>query len=248
MSIWGKLLGGGVGLALSGPLGALLGAVAGHAVDKMRESVRDSEADEEGGDATKRIAFTIGVIVLGAKMAKADGQVTEDEVRAFKEVFHIPPEEMKNVGRLFNQARRDARGFEPYARQLGRLFKNNPTVLEELLDGLFHIAKADGQVRPEEMAYLSRLAEIFGLDPRAWDRLRAANLGREGGDPYGILGVAPDASDEQIRTTYRKLVRENHPDRLIAQGMPQEFIDLANEKLAKINAAYDRVAKDRGLT
>ncbi len=247
MSIWGKLLGGGVGLALSGPLGALLGAVAGHAVDKMRESIRDSEADEEGGDATKRIAFTIGVIVLGAKMAKADGLVTEDEVRAFKEVFHIPPEEMKNVGRLFNQARRDARGFEPYARQLGRLFKNNPTVLEELLDGLFHIAKADGQVRPEEMEYLSRLAEIFGLDPRAWERLRAANLGQAGGDPYGILGVAPDASDEQLRTTYRKLVRENHPDRLIAQGMPQEFIDLANEKLAKINAAYDRVARDRGL-
>jgi DnaJ like chaperone protein len=243
MSIWGKVVGGAAGFALGGPLGALLGGLAGHAVDKMRESTQGPEPD----DATKNIAFTIGVIVLGAKMAKADGVVTRDEVGAFKEVFHIPREEMKNVGRLFDQARKDVRGFEPYARQIGRMFQNNPAVLEELLEGLFHIARADGKVTPDELDYLHQLARIFGLDPDRWERLRAENLESGDGDPYGVLGVRRDASDAEIKAAYRKLVVENHPDKLVAQGMPPEFVDLANERLATINAAHDQIRKARGL-
>jgi DnaJ like chaperone protein len=243
MSVWGKILGGAAGFALGGPLGALLGGLAGHVVDKFSVSAQGEDAD----GATKNIAFTIGVIVLGAKMAKADGVVTRDEIGAFKEVFHIPPEEMKNVGRLFNQARRDAHGFEPYARQIGRMFKSNPVVLEELLDGLFHIARADGQVTEDELDYLEQLAGIFGLETARWERVRAANLGAGDADPYGILGVARDASDEEIKSAHRRLVLENHPDKLVAQGMPQEFIDLANEKLAKINAAHDQIRKRRGV-
>jgi DnaJ like chaperone protein len=239
MSVWGKILGGAAGFALGGPLGALIGAVAGHAVDKMRA--------DEPGDATKGIAFTIGVIVLGAKMAKADGKVTLDEVAAFKEVFQVPAEELKNVGRLFNQARKDAGGFEPYAQQIGRMFRDNPAVLEELIDGLFHIARADGRVTDEELSYLERIAEIFGFRAAEWDRIRAGNMGPDAADPFEILGVARDAEDTAIKTAYRKLVRENHPDRLIAQGMPAEFVELANEKLATINTAYDRIRELRGL-
>jgi DnaJ like chaperone protein len=244
MSIWGKILGGAAGFALGGPLGALIGGLAGHAVDRMREG-RPEEADE---DATKRIAFTIGVIVLGAKMAKADGRVTRDEVAAFKQVFRIPAEEAKNVGRLFNQARRDARGFEPYARQLGGMFRRNPAVLEELLAGLFHIAGADGQVTDDELAYLRAVAGCFGFDEAAWDRIRAAHLGADASDPYAILGIARDADEAAIKAAYRKQVRENHPDRLIAQGLPQEFIDLANEKLATLNGAYERIRQQRGIS
>ena len=244
MSVWGKILGGAAGFALGGPIGALIGAVAGHAVDKMRETPPGDDAE----GATKRIAFTIGVIVLSAKMAKADGRVTRDEIAAFKQVFHIPPDEMSHVGRLFNQARRDAHGFEPYAQQIGRMFRNNPTVLEELLDGLFHIARADGQITPDEVDYLERIAGIFGFGAGDWDRIRAANMGPDKSDPFLILGVARDASDEEIKAAYRKLVRENHPDRLIAQGMPPEFIDLANEKLATINGAYERIRELRGVS
>ncbi|MDJ0610538.1 MAG: TerB family tellurite resistance protein [Kiloniellales bacterium] len=244
MSVWGKILGGAAGFAIGGPLGALLGGLAGHAVDKMRQSTEDGA---EAADATKNVAFTIGVIVLGAKMAKADGVVTRDEIGAFKEVFRIPPREMKNVGRLFDQARRDSRGFEPYARQLGRMFRQNPAVLEELLEGLFHIAKADGQVTEAELEYLASVAKIFGLDPERWERVKAANVAAGDADPYGVLGVRRDVSDDDLKGAYRRLVRENHPDKLVAQGMPQEFVDLANEKLAQINAAYDTVRKHRGL-
>jgi DnaJ like chaperone protein len=243
MSVWGKILGGAAGFALGGPIGALIGAVAGHAVDKMS----DAALAAEGSDATRQIAFTIGVIVLGAKLAKADGQVTRDEVDAFKQVFRIPQEEMKNVGRVFDQARKDAQGYEPYARQLARMFADNPAVLEELLGGLFHIARADGNVSEDEVDYLEQLAIIFGFDERNWDRIRAANLGTEQGDPFRILGVTREASDSEIRQAHRRLVLENHPDRLVAQGMPPEFVEMANEKLATINAAYDEIKRLRGI-
>ncbi len=244
MSVWGKILGGAAGFALGGPIGALIGALAGHAVDRMQASAAGGPGAPE---ATKQIAFTIGVIVLGAKLAKADGTVTRDEVDAFKQVFHIPADEMKNVGRVFDQARKDSRGFEPYAHQLARMFADNPAVLEELLHGLFHIARADGRVSAEELAYLEQLAGIFGFDARCWDRIRAANVKAEQGDPFRILGVDRAASDREIRDAHRRLVVENHPDRLVAQGLPQEFVDMANEKLATINAAYDEIKKLRGI-
>jgi DnaJ like chaperone protein len=257
MSVWGKVVGGATGFALGGPLGALLGGLAGHAVDWMRDSTRslqdqsqpmgEAEADHRADDNTKRVAFTIAVIVLGAKMAKADGVVTKDEVQAFKQVFHVPPEEMKNVGRVFNQARKDSSGFEPYAKQIARMFKHNPSVLEELLDGLFHIARADGQVSKAEMDYLRQVADIFGLDQAAWERVKASADADDGHDPYEMLGVSPDADDGEVKSAYRKLVRENHPDRLVSQGMPQEFIDMANDKLAAINSAYEQIRRQRGI-
>ena len=242
MGIWGKILGGAMGFAIGGPLGALVGAAAGHAYDRRR-----GVAQVGGADETKQTAFAIAVIVLSAKMAKADGTVTRDEIAAFREVFHIPPDEMKNVGRLFDQSRKDAIGYEPYAEQVARMFQQNPTVLEELLGGLFHIARADGIVHPAEISFLEDVAQIFGLDETTFERLRAAHVGAAKSDPYAVLGIARDASDAEGRTTWRKLTREHHPDTLIAQGMPQDFVDVATDEMATINEAYDRIAKQRGM-
>ncbi len=245
MSIWGKVVGGIAGFALGGPIGALLGAVAGHTVDQMRGGTAAPSPD---GMAQRQMAFTIAVIVLGAKMAKADGHVDPAEVAAFKEIFHIPRGEMGDVGQLFNEAKKDAHGFEPYAHQIADMFAHDPAVLEELLGGLFHIAKADGEVHAAELAYLRQVAQIFGFDGRTFERLRASHVDPAAeADPYAVLGLSRDADNVQVRSTYRRLIKENHPDVLMAKGMPQEFIDVANEKMAHINAAYDRVAKQRGL-
>src|SRR5262245_5522226 len=160
MSIWGKIIGGAAGFALGGPLGALLGAIAGHAVDRRIEQAEPAEDQQSLDDrsATRQIAFTIAVIVLGAKMAKADGVVSRAEVAAFKEVFQVRQNELRNVARLFDQAKQDPAGFEPYAKQIARMFRKDHPVLEELLDGLFHIAKADGGVHDAEIRFLKDVA------------------------------------------------------------------------------------------
>ncbi len=241
--IWGKIIGGAAGFALGGPLGALGGAVAGHAVDRMRAAPEDPGRQS----AAREIAFTTAVIALCAKMAKADGQVTRDEIEAFRRIFHVPPEEIGNVGRVFDLARKDARGFEPYARQVAGMFAANPAVLEELLDALFYIAKADGVIHPAELDYLRRVAEIFRFDETTFRRLHASHEGEGKPDPYAVLGVDHDADDETVRAAWLRLTRENHPDRLTAQGMPEDFVRIATERMAGINAAWDAIRKQRGI-
>ncbi|MSP81536.1 MAG: molecular chaperone DjiA [Alphaproteobacteria bacterium] len=241
MSIWGKVLGGVAGFALGGPLGALIGAVAGHVVDR-------ASGQGAGPDvATKQVAFTIALVVLAAKLAKADGVVTRDEVAAFKRVFRIPESEIRGVGELFNRAKADAAGFEPYARQIGEIFQGRPAILEELLDALFVIAKADGTISGPEIALLEKVAQRFGLEDGVFARLAAEHGAAVSKDPYVILGVARSVGDPELKAAYRKLVRENHPDTLMADGMPPEFAALANQRLALINDAYDRLARERGL-
>jgi len=219
-------------------LGALVGALAGHLVDR-RDTSAPGRRDE--------IAFTIGVIALGAKMAKADGVVTRDEVDAFKQVFQVPDSEIKNVARLFDLAKKDVAGFEAYASQLAGLFKDRMHTLESVLDGLFHIAKADGVLHPSELEFLEAVAGIFGLDADAFSHIKARHMGPDQADPYVVLGVERGASNDEVKKTYRQLVRENHPDKLIAEGMPEEFIRIATEKLASINEAYDTIARERAL-
>jgi DnaJ like chaperone protein len=241
MSIWGKAVGAVAGLAVGGPIGALLGALAGHLMFDGR-STGDTTKDERG-----EIAFTIGVIALAAKLAKADGTVTRDEVEVFKRVFPVPREEEANVGHLFNLAKQDVAGFDSYAKQLASLFRARPGVLEDLLDSLFVIAKADDRLHPGELEYLRNVATIFGFSEGEFQRIRASHFGADREDPYVILGVEHSISDEDLKRAYHKLVRENHPDSLIARGVPAEFVRLATEKLASINGAYDNIKKERGI-
>ena len=252
MSIWGAVIGGAAGFFLGGPLGGLMGAVAGHAVGKAKAEMSGAQGTgriftNEARVEDRQAAFAVAVVVLGAKMAKADGVVTHDEIAAFKEVFRIPDEEAVNVGRLFNEAKLDAQGFEPYAAQIADMFSHEPSVLGELLGGLFHIAKADNVIHPAELTYLQSVAAIFGLSEAAFETIRARHMPSPGSSPYTVLGISPDASDEDVKKTYRKLLRENHPDALMAKGMPAEFVEVANKKMATINAAYDEVRAGRGL-
>ena len=195
----------------------------------------------------KSVAFAIAVVALGAKMAKADGLVTRDEVDAFKEVFFIPPGEEKNAARVFNLAREDAAGFDGYARRIRGMFKDadDRATLEDILDGLFHIAGADGVYDPRELEFLSRVAEIFEIDQTCFDRLRARHDPALNGDPYVLLGVPRSASLDSVKAAWRALVRETHPDRMMARGVPEEAIKLATERLGALNNAYERIKAER---
>jgi DnaJ like chaperone protein len=189
----------------------------------------------------RQVAFSVAMIALSAKMAKADGIVTEAEVGAFQEIFLIPKDEERNVSRLYNLARQDVAGFEAYAQQMARLCGSggpNCMMLEDILDGLFHIAKSDGLIHEHELGYLRRVGEIFEIDEAHFDQILARHAVKGEGDPFRVLGVSPEASREQVTHRYRQLAAENHPDRLIGRGFPAEFIRIANDRMAAINAAY----------
>ncbi|HEX4534771.1 MAG TPA: TerB family tellurite resistance protein [Rhizomicrobium sp.] len=237
MSIWGKLGGAAAGFLLGGgPIGALIGAYAGHVL--IDADLAAVNPDEPG------LAFTIAIIALGAKLAKSDGAVTREEEEAFSRVFRVPAAESANVQRIFNLARQDTAGYEAYASQIARIFRGNPAMLEDVMDGLFEIAKADGVFHPGEQAFLERVSEIFGFAPNVYRRIRASHF-PDAADPYVILGVSYEANEDEVRRTYRMLVKENHPDSLIARGVPEEFVRLATDKLAAINTAYEKIRQER---
>jgi DnaJ like chaperone protein len=243
MSVWGKLGGAAAGFAVGGPVGALLGGVAGHLIfDSVGSDGRNVLTK-----ASEGVGFTIAMIALSAKMAKADGAVTQDEVDTFGDIFDVPPDEVPNVRRIFDLAQRDVAGFREYAHQIANMYRGDPARLEDILDALFEIAKADGVLHAGELQFLQQVSEIFGFTQAEFRRIRATHFGSEAGDPYIVLGVPYEAEDEDIKRAYRKLVRENHPDALIARGVPEEFVKLANAKLAAINGAYERISRERGI-
>lgn len=237
MSIWGKVGGAAAGFFLGGgPIGAAIGALAGHAV-----------FDREPSASEKQIIFTIGVTALAAKMAAADGRSTDDEFQAFKTVVRIDPKDEGDVRRVYEMAHGTVAGFEGYAAQLGRVFQDRPGLLEDLLDALFFIAAADGAVHNAEVDYLHEVARRFGISDAAFNNLCASYGGPCDPDPYALFGIDGGATNEEVRKAYLQAVRENHPDRMIARGAPEEFLAVANEKLARINVAYEAIRKERGL-
>ncbi|MCX2721867.1 J domain-containing protein [Roseibium salinum] len=197
-------------------------------------------------EGTNSVGFTVAMIALSAKMAKADGVVTTDEVLAFRELFDVPRSEEKNVARLFNLAQADVAGFEVYAKKLADLFPYDHKTLLDILDGLFHIAKADGVVHESEIGYLSRVAEVFGLSEREFAKVLARHV-RGDGNPYDVLGIGPGASVAELKAQYRREVQETHPDRLIARGVPEEFVRIANDRLVALNQAWAQICAERGI-
>ena len=250
MSIWGKIIGGTTGFALGGPLGALAGALAGHIIiDTMvatssetishtKELAPSPYADSDEYLASKQAAFSIALVALSAKMAKADGVVSRHEILAFREKVDIPQKDLEAVGRLWDLARETPYGIDSYARQVASFFPQGSVVLEQLMGLLFYIAQADGGIEAQEEAYLREIAGILGFDDEGYERLTYI-YGDKELNPYHILGVEPDCDAETLRKVWLEMARLHHPDRLIAEGLPAECIRAANERLAEINTAYE---------
>jgi DnaJ like chaperone protein len=232
MSIWEKLLN-------------ALAETATNALSGLVETIRTVF---EGDPETRRqVAFSVAVIALSAKMAKADGVVTEREVEAFREIFTFPDNEARNVARLYNLAKQDVAGYEAYAEKLAGLCSSgtaNCPVLENVLDGLFHIAKADGAVHEKELGFLAEVGAIFRITEDQFARIVERHVHVEGRDPYLVLGVSRSDDFPTIRRHYHSLVREHHPDRLIARGVPTSFHAIANDRMARFNAAYAAIARE----
>lgn len=231
MSLWTKLLEG--GRKLFDP--------DAHPVDQPAGADADCAPDPND------VGFTAAVVGLGAKLAAADGNVSDEEIMVFSRVFRAAPEDADSVRRVFNIARQTVRGYQGYARKIGRKYRHRPCLLEGVLDGLFQIAGADGVVTADEMEYLKTVAEAFGFDETTFRRIRASHLGPDRDDPYHILGVAHDAEFDDIRAAYRQLMADNHPDRVVQMGAPREFETAAHAKAAAITAAYAQIRTERGL-
>jgi DnaJ like chaperone protein len=191
----------------------------------------------------RSVAFAIAVIALGAKMAKADGTVTRDEVMAFREVFTIAAEDEQRAAQVYNLARQDVAGYESYAAAIARMFRDKPKALEDLLEGLFHISMADGGYHPAEDEFLANVARAFHIAQPVFLNLRARHVPNAEADPFSVLGVTPGASQDEIRARWKKLVRESHPDRMLARGLPEEAIQLANARLMAINRAWEQIER-----
>jgi DnaJ like chaperone protein len=232
MSIWSRI-------------GDFLSSVTTQALSSAVESLRTVFA---GDPLTRRqVAFSIAIIALSAKMAKADGVVTDSEVVAFRELFEIPPDDATHVARLYNLAKQDVAGFEAYAGQIKKLFPEDDDILEDVMDGLFHIAKADGVVHELEIEFIERVAEIFGIGVQDFERIRLRHLAPTSGDPYLLLGASSDWTDDKLKRHYRKLLKEYHPDKMVSRGVPPEFLKIANDRMATINEAWGHIKAERGF-
>jgi len=202
------------------------------------------EALEAQKQRRNEAAFSVALIALSAKMAKADGVVTDDEIEAFRDYFKFPAEEASKVRMVYQLAQQDVAGFSEYLSKVRKIFEDAPVALEDVLDCLFHVAAADGVAHPRELELLDEAAAAFGISKAAYHRLKAAHLGLGKDDPYLILGVEPGVSLAEVKAAYRALSRDHHPDALMSRGVPVDLVRIAEGRMAAINGAYEQILTD----
>ena len=237
MSIWGSLLGGVIGFSLGGPFGALLGSFLGGKISNI------SSSNTFGSQQNAQQIFALSLIILSAKLSKADGRVSKEELIAVKEKLQIPDSEIDQVAKIFNKAKDESTGYEPYAKQIAEIFKGNQNVLEEVINILFYIAEADGHVSNEEESMIANIAFIFGLSQNQYESIKETRKSSDKLNPYVVLESNPNDDLSTIRKKYLKLSKEHHPDLLISKGVPQEVINESKNKMRAINSAWTQIQK-----
>ena len=237
MAIWGSLIGGMIGLSLGGPFGMLLGSLIGGKISRAKSKAGF------GSFAQPQQIFALSLIVLSAKLSKADGQVSKEELIAVKDKLRIPENELDQVGKIFNKAKEESAGYESYAKQIAQIYRGNINVLEEVINILFYIAEADGNVSESEHKMILHIAQIFELTEIQFNSIKESRKSSDKLNPYIVLESNPDDTIEIIRKRYLKLSKEHHPDLLMSKGVPQEVIDESKAKMRAINSAWDQVQK-----
>ena len=239
MSIWGSLIGGMVGFSLGGPFGMLLGSLIGGKISRARSN----NTTGFKSFAQPQQIFALSLIVLSAKLSKADGQVSKEELIAVKNKLKIPENEIEQVGKIFNKAKEESSGYEPYAKQIAQIYKNNPNILEEVINILFYIAEADGNVSQSELNMMQHIAQIFGLNQSQFNSIKESRKNSDKLNPYIVLESNPNDDLNIIRKKYLQLSKEHHPDLLVSKGIPHEVIEESKKKMRAINSAWDQIQK-----
>tara|TARA_Y100000817_G_scaffold168739_1_gene131909 strand:+ start:421 stop:1149 length:729 start_codon:yes stop_codon:yes gene_type:complete len=237
MSIWGSLIGGMIGFSLGGPFGMLLGSLLGGKISRSRSAAGFSAINQG------QRMFALSLIVLSAKISKADGQVSKEELIAVKDKLKIPENELDQVGKIFNKAKEESKGYEPYAQQIAQFYKGNINVLEEVINILFYIAESDGEVSKSEIEMIENIAKIFGLSEKQYLSIKESRKGTDKLNPYVVLESKPDDDLSEIRKKYLLLSKQHHPDLLLSKGVPQEVIEESKNKMRAINSAWDQIQK-----
>ncbi len=237
MSIWGSLIGGMVGFSLGGPFGMLLGSLIGGKISRAKSNAMS------GSFAQPQQVFALSLIILSAKLSKADGQVSREELIAVKDKLKIPENELDQVGKIFNKAKEESAGYEPYAQQIAQIYSGNLNVLEEVINILFYIAEADGSVSKNEIKMIENIAKIFGLNDTQINSIKESRKSSDKLNPYIVLESNPNDDLQTIRKKYLKLSKEHHPDLLISKGVPKEVIEESKKKMRAINSAWEQIQK-----
>ena len=239
MSIWGSLIGGVVGFSFAGPIGALIGSMIGGRISAARRS------GFQQSFAQSQQMFAISLIILTAKLSKADGYVSKEELAAVKQKLKIPEHEIDQVGKIFNKAKEDSLGYEPYAQQIAQIYRRQPAVLDEVVNILFYVAEADGNVSESELDMIRNIANIFGLSSGQFDGIKESRKDSDKLNPYVVLGCDPSEDFATIRKKYLKLSKEHHPDVLVGKGVPKEIIEESKKKMRAINSAFDSIEQTK---
>lgn len=256
MGFWGKAIGAGMGFMIGGPIGAILGGVLGHSYDMENTPRRryfenpDHTWPEMEQEFDRQYLFYVSLASLAAKMAKADGLITSEEIRAFdnflRNDLRLNINERKQIAAFFNEAKNSPEDAMDIARQFKGLIGYQREVLQMMVQLLYRIALADGTIHTNEENFIQSVASIFGLSAVELEQIKALFY-QSSDHTYQVLGISPGASNDEVKKAYRKMVREFHPDKLQAKGLPEDFLKMAHDKMAEINKAYDDISKQRGM-
>ncbi len=249
----GKVVGGTLGFAIGGPIGAIAGAAFGHSFDRKEEKYISHRLGHQGDLSTNeqaQLTFFVAAFSMLAKIAKADGQVSEKEISSvegfMKNELQLDPESMQTAKNIFKEAVNSSEPFDSFARQFYDVFRNQPRIIDLMMDLLLRVSTADGSISPEEEKLLSTAAQIFNITDDEYAKLRSGYI-KDVNKYYAVLKVSENASDEEVKKAYRKLVSEYHPDKIESKGLPEEFVKFANDKFKEIQEAYEEISKERGL-
>ena len=254
MSWFGKLTFGSLGLFLGGPLGAIAGAALGHhLIDKRgnftKRAIHTTQEPTLGYAEQTQAAYFISLFSILGKLAKIDGVVSREEIGVVENFINTLPvqgREKQFARQVFKEAKNSTYSIEDFAIQLYQATKQQPAVLLSFLDLLFQIAAADGTLHTAEEAALRRIKDIFQVSDQQFDNIRAVYF-KELDKYYKILGCRPESSNEEIKGSYKKLVKDFHPDTIVSKGLPEEFMDFATKRFREIQEAYENITQERKL-